>query len=127
MFPARDVVIPDTREALAALDAADVLIRDTVIFMDDINRLIGVGGITDGALHRLVAAGNIVVGTIRMNEYDRLQPTDQFRSPEWDVLSAFERVFIIRELSKREQQSLALAVENRSVREQIQRWAWASM
>ena len=43
-------MIPDTREALASLDAADVLLRDSVIFLDDIERSIGPGGITEGAL-----------------------------------------------------------------------------
>jgi tetratricopeptide (TPR) repeat protein len=120
MFPVRGVVVPDTREALASLDAADVVVRDSVIFLDDINRLVGVGGITDGALHRLVAAGNIVIGTIRAAEYDRFQPTDQLRPPEWDVLSAFERVFIPRDLSEAEQQRLAEAVSDPGIRMRIQ-------
>ena len=121
MFPARRVVIPDTREALASLDAADVVVRDSVIFLDDIHRLIRAGGITDGALRRLVAAGNIIIGTIRAGEYDRFKPTDQLRPPEWDVLSVFERVFISRELSDAEQQRLAEAVDDPGVRERVQR------
>ncbi len=121
MFPARRVVIPDTREALVSLDAADILVQDSVIFLDDINRLIGAGGITDGALNRLTSAGNILIGTIRAGEYDRFQPTDQLRPPEWDVLSVFKRIFISRELSKAEQGSLAAAVDDPDVQERVRR------
>lgn len=102
-FATRRVVIPDTREALASMDAADVALRETVIFLDDLNRLVGAGGITDGALQRLAAGNNVVIGTIRATEYDRYQPTDQVRPPEWDVIHVFERVFLNRELSNAEQ------------------------
>jgi tetratricopeptide (TPR) repeat protein len=90
-----------------------------VIFLDDIDRLIGTGGITDGMLRRLVAAGNAIVGTIRAAQYDRYQPTDQIRPPEWDVLSVFERVFVIRALSRTEADRLTAAVGDSDVRERI--------
>jgi hypothetical protein len=64
-FSAWPVAIPDTKTALADLDAKDVTLRDTVIWLDDIDRLIGAEGITDGALRRLVSGGNIIIGTIR--------------------------------------------------------------
>jgi hypothetical protein len=120
-FAAKSVIIPDTSEALVALDAADVLVRDSVIFLDDIQRLIGASGITEGMIRRVVAAGNIIIATIRAKEYDRFQPTDQLRPPEWDVLSAFERVFISRELSGTEEQRLAKAVDNPEVRKRVRR------
>jgi ATP-dependent Clp protease ATP-binding subunit ClpA len=116
MFPDRGVVIPDSMDALASLDAADVALRELVIFLDDINRLIGSGGITDGALRQLIAAGNIVIGTIRAAEYDQYQPTDQFRPAEWDVVSVFERVVVIRELSPVEEDRLISAVGDRELR-----------
>jgi tetratricopeptide (TPR) repeat protein len=121
MFANRRVVIPNSREALASLDSADVVIHDSVIFLDDINRLIGPGGIADGALDRLIAALNIIIATIRAAEYDRFQPTDKLRPPEWDVLSVFERVFISRELSDAELQRLAEAVADPGVRARVQR------
>ena len=113
------IAIPDSREALAALDAADIALRESVIFLDDIDRLIGSGGITDGSLRRLAAAGNVIVGTIRTAEYDRFQPTKELRPPEWDTLSVFERVFVSRKLSKPEELRLTDAVRDRQVYEQI--------
>ena len=119
LFAERGIVVPDSRSALAALDAADVALRRSVIFLDDIDRLIGAGGMTDGALHRLVAAGNAVIGTIRAAQYDRYQPTDQLRPPEWDVLCMFERVFVTRALSEKETDRLTAAVSDSEIRERI--------
>jgi hypothetical protein len=70
-FASWPVAIPDTKTALADLDAKDIKLQDSVIWLDDIDRLISVGGITDGALRRL-AGGNIIVGTIRTRAYDQL-------------------------------------------------------
>ena len=71
-FSSWPVAIPDRKTALADLDAKDVTLRDSVIWLDDIDRLIGVGGITDGALRRLAAAGNIIIGTVRAEAYERV-------------------------------------------------------
>jgi hypothetical protein len=82
MFPSRGIAVPDSMGALAALDAADVPLRGSVIFLDDVDRLIGAGGITDGSLRRLAAAGNVIVATIRAAGYHQYQPTTQLRPPE---------------------------------------------
>jgi tetratricopeptide (TPR) repeat protein len=119
LFPDRGIVIPDSMDALASLDAADVALREMVIFLDDINRLIGSSGITDGALHQLIAADNIIIGTIRAAEYDHYQPTDEFRPPEWDVVSVFERVVVSRDLSPAEEDRLTSAVGDRELRQRI--------
>ena len=114
------VAIPDSKTALAEMDAKDIALQDSVIWLDDIDRLIGAGGITDGALRRLAASGNVIVGTIRARAYDQLRPSDQLRLPEWDVLCAFEHVFIRRDLSQREQERLASAVTDQDIRDRIQ-------
>ena len=75
MFADRTLVMPDSMSALASLDAADVELRGAVIFLDDVNRLVGAGGITDGTLLRLGAAGNVIVASIGAADYDRYQPT----------------------------------------------------
>ena len=118
MFGSKLVIIPDSKTALSSLDAADISIEETVVWLDDIDRLIGTDGITDGALRRL-AKDNVIVATIRATEYDRYQPTDERRPPEWDVLSVFEHVFVSRNLSDKEQQTLAEVVEDPKIRKQI--------
>ena len=118
-FGSRPVAIPDSKTALADLDAKDITLQGTVIWLDDIDRLIGADGITDGALRRLAAAGNVIVGTIRARAYDQFQPSDQLRPPEWDVLSVFEHVFISRDLTSKEQERLAGAVADPDIRDRI--------
>ena len=119
MFANRRIAIPDSMNALAVLDAADVTMRGSVIFLDDIDRMIGARGITDGDLRRLAAAGNAVVGTIRAAQYYQYQPTDQLRPLEWDVLSVFERVFISRALSETEADRVTTTVSDHDIRERI--------
>ena len=118
-FGSWPVAIPDSKTALADLDAQDVTLQGTVIWLDDIDRLIGAGGITDGALRRLAAAGNIIVATIRAKEYEKFLPSDQGRPSEWDVLGVFERIVISRDLTGDEQERLASEVKNPAIREQI--------
>ncbi len=119
MFAARPVLIPETPEALASLESLDIHMRESVILLDDIDHLIGTRGITYGVLQRLLAADNIVIGTIRAAVYDRLQPTDQLRPPEWDVLSGFKRVFLTRDLSYAELQRLHQIVADPDVQERV--------
>jgi tetratricopeptide (TPR) repeat protein len=121
LFSDWPVVIPDSKTASAALNSADVQLRGSVVWLDDIDRLIGTGGITDGAVRRLASAGNVIIGTIRAGEYDRYRytPTDQLRPPESDVISVFERVFIDRTLSEKEQGRLSDALGNTEIQERI--------
>jgi len=109
-FGSWPTAIPDSKTALADLDAQNGTLQKTVIWLDDIDRLIGLGGITDGALRRLAGAGNVIVATIRARAYGRFQPSDQLRPPEWDVLSVFEHIVISRALTPKEQERLADAV-----------------
>jgi tetratricopeptide (TPR) repeat protein len=118
-FSSWPVAIPDSKTALADLDARDVTLQGSVIWLDDIDRLIGTDGITDGALRRLARAGNIIVGTIRVRAYDQFRPSDQLRPPEWDVLSVFKHVFISRDLTRQEQERLTHAVADPGIRERI--------
>ena len=113
------VVIPDSKTALAELDSTDVSLHNCVVWLDDIDRLIGAGGITDGALRRLAAAGNVIVGTIRTAEYERFQPTDELRPPEWDVICVFERIILSRKLTASEQKRLDDAIGDPSIRARI--------
>jgi len=117
-FASWPVAIPDSKTALTDLDAKDVTLRQTVIWLDDLDRLLGAGGITDGTLRRL-AADNVIIGTIRAAAYERFLPADPLKPPEWDVLSIFEHVFISRELSPGEQQQLVAAVTDPKIRDRI--------
>lgn len=120
MLPTRDLLTPDSKDALVSLAATAATLRDSVIFLDDVDRLIGAGGITQSAFRRL-AEGNVIIGTIRARVYDAYQPTDLLRPLEWDVLSMFERVFVSRNLSPAEQERLGEVVVDAGTRERILR------
>jgi tetratricopeptide (TPR) repeat protein len=118
-FGSWPAIIPDSKAVLATLDAADLSPQGCVVWLDDLNNLIGPAGITPGALQLLADEGNAIIGTMRSTEYQRFQPTDQLRPPEWDVLSRFERIFVDRELSLADEQNLDLAVSDPAIRARI--------
>jgi tetratricopeptide (TPR) repeat protein len=110
LYSQRKIVFPDSKDTLASLDSIENMLSDTVIWLDDINRYIGAGGITPDALQRLTDKGNAVIATIRARAYNRYMPSSDVKSPEWDVLKTFERVFLDRELSTAEKERVADAL-----------------
>lgn len=113
------VVIPDNKSALAKLDAAEVPFDQCVIWLDNVETLVGPDGITSGALDRLAQQGNVIIATIRAIEYDKIRPTSERRMPIWDIISTFEPVFISRELTHDEQQRIDSAVSDPGTRDRI--------
>jgi len=113
-------LIPGTKEALAALGSATPPVRDSMIFLDDIERLLAVGGITQAEFIGL-AKRNAIVGTIREHKYDAYLPTDRLRLLEWDILSIFSRVFVKRALGTREEARLRDAVPDSELCDRITR------
>jgi hypothetical protein len=120
LYADRPVLIPDTTTALAALDEADMLPGDHVIWLDDLDRHLSGGSLTAGLIMRL-AERNAVVATLRAREWDRLQPTDQLRPPEWDALSVFEMVTLDRDRDRPSDKDLVRAVPDAEVRDRITR------
>lgn len=116
----RPILIPDTTSALITLDEAGMVLRDHVIWLDDVDRYLGVGGLTAGLIMRL-AERNAVVATLRAREWDRFQPTDQLRPPEWDVLSVFKKVTLDRDRDRPNGKDLTRAVPDAKVRDRIAR------
>ena len=121
MFASRRIFIPEDKTTIARIGLAHPALRDMVIWLDDIDRLVGSDGITDGMLRRLSAAGNVIVGTMRATDYYRFQPTDRFRPPEWDAICIFERVFISRELSVQECERIKEVIDDHETEERIRR------
>jgi tetratricopeptide (TPR) repeat protein len=117
---ARRLIIPDSKDFLASLTVPGATPRNSMIFLDDIQQLIGAGGITQTALRHL-AEENVIVGTIRALVYDQYQPTDELRPLEWDVLRVFKRVPVFRDLSPSEQERLYRVVNDEGTRERILR------
>lgn len=119
LYPEWPILIPESRNSLTALDAADMSISNTVVWLDDIERFLGVDGITPGGLQRLTLAGNIIIATVRAIQFDTYTPSNRLRPLEWDVLTLFKRVYLNRELSDPEKRRLAVAVPNEAMRFRI--------
>ncbi|MBV8539653.1 MAG: hypothetical protein JO364_07390 [Pseudonocardiales bacterium] len=120
LYPNRPILIPDSTAALAGLDEADMLPCDHVIWLDDLDRYLSGDRLTAGLIERLTER-NAVVATLRTREWDRIQPTDRLRPPEWDVLSVFEKVTLDRDRDRPSDEDLAQAVPDPEVRERINR------
>lgn len=117
-FADRPLHIPETRNSLRELAHSESVPHGSVVVLDDIDRLIGAGGISQSALLRLTGS-NILLATIRSHLYDAYLPTSGLRAPEWDVLAQFEPVFVGSELSAAEQLRLLKAVDDETQRECI--------
>ncbi len=120
VLPDAPVLIPDTPTALSDLDQAGIVVRDQVIWLDDLERFLSGGGLTAGLVQRLAGA-NWLVATLRAHEWDRLQPTDRLRPPEWDVLRLFEVVTLDRRHDRPAEDDLRRAFPDPDVRERIAR------
>lgn len=120
VLPDKPLLLPDTATALSDLDKADITLQGNVIWLDDLERFLAGGGLTPGLVHRLCES-NWLVATLRAHEWDRFQPTDQLRSPEWDVLRLFELVSLDRDRDRPADEDLRRAVPDEDIRERIVR------
>ncbi len=120
VLPDTPLLLPDTPTALADLDNADVTPDRQVIWLDDLERFLTSGGVTAGLIHRL-GESNWLVATLRAHEWDRFQPTDQLRPPEWDVLRLFELVLLDRDRDRPAEEDLRRAVPDDDIRARIAR------
>jgi uncharacterized protein len=101
-------------------DLTSYLPGNHVIWLDDLDRFLSGGCLTAGLVVRL-AEHNAIVATLRAREWDRFQPTDQLRPPEWDVLIFFDKVTLDRDLDRPSDEDLARAVPDVELRDRITR------
>jgi TPR repeat protein len=120
VLPDKALLLPDTPTALLDLDKADIVVREQVIWLDDLERFLTGGGMTSGFMRRLCAS-NWLVATIRTYEWDRFQPTNQLRPPEWDVLRQFELVILSRDSDRPVDADLRRAIPDEELRRRIAR------
>ncbi len=71
VLPDHRLVAPASREAVGTVVETVVDQRRCIVWLDDVERFFGVHGLTVPMLDRLLAAGAVVIGTIRVAELDR--------------------------------------------------------
>jgi TPR repeat protein len=121
LYPDRPILVPEPPAGLADLDRENLIPRGHVIWLDDLDRFLGGGGLTAGAVDRL-AGDNAVIATLRAKEWDRYQPTDELRPAQWDVLTSFEKVTLDRERDQPSTEHLERAIPDPKTRERIRRF-----
>jgi tetratricopeptide (TPR) repeat protein len=67
----RQVVVPASRESVRTVVETVVDRRRCVVWLDDVERFFGAGGLTVPLVHRMIEAGAVLLGTIRAAELDR--------------------------------------------------------
>ncbi|MGW2784486.1 hypothetical protein ACWC3X_24995 [Streptomyces populi] len=73
LHPDRHFVAPSTREAIEVLLDGWEAANSCVIWLDDLERFLGPGGLTTSTLHRLLISDRqvLILATMRSHEYDR--------------------------------------------------------
>lgn len=73
LHPDQDFVAPSTREAIAVLLDEWEASNGCVVWLDDLERFLGPGGLTTSTLHRLLISHPqmLILATMRSHEYDR--------------------------------------------------------
>jgi hypothetical protein len=73
LHPDHHFVAPSTREAVAVLLDGWEAVDRCVVWLDDLERFLGTGGLTTSVLHRLLSPDRqvVVLATMRSHEYDR--------------------------------------------------------
>lgn len=71
VLPDHVLVAPASRESMRTVVETAVDQRRCVVWLDDVERFFGAHGLTVPLLHRMLAAGVVVLGTIRVAELDR--------------------------------------------------------
>ncbi|GAA2283858.1 hypothetical protein GCM10010234_22580 [Streptomyces hawaiiensis] len=72
LHPDHHFVAPSTREAVAVLLDGWEAVDRCVVWLDDLERFLGTGGLTTSVLHRLLSSDRyvLVLATMRSHEYD---------------------------------------------------------
>jgi TPR repeat protein len=94
-FPDRQVVMPDIPDGLAVLMAAGDLPQYSIVWLDDLERYL-----TDPKhlkarwIDELSDGGNVIIATMRANQYEAFQPSDAEPKTQWATLNKFQKVHL---------------------------------
>ncbi|MBT2446068.1 tetratricopeptide repeat protein [Streptomyces sp. ISL-43] len=71
LAPDHFLLSPRNRDGISSLIGALNMRRRYLIWLDDLERFLGPGGLTSSALSRMLESGSTIVATMRTPEYDR--------------------------------------------------------
>jgi uncharacterized protein len=79
------LLVPSRRESLKALLEAGIQFRDTLVWLNDLDRYLGPDGLDEGLLRRLLGDGSrriVVLATMRATEYAMRSPIYDLGQPD---------------------------------------------
>lgn len=103
------VVIPDVPTGLADLMNAGATPRQSVVWLDDLERYIDdPKNLKSRWLEALVSGGNVILATMRETAYERFRPSGDLPSTQWQLLAEFVLVRLVDD----EEERRRLAIES---------------
>jgi TPR repeat protein len=81
----RWLLVPSRRDSLRTLLDAEIQFRDTVVWLNDLERYVGPDGLDEGLLRRLLGDGTrriVVLATMRATEYATRSPVHDLGQPD---------------------------------------------
>ncbi len=111
-FPDALLLNPESGKALQEMLDGGLDTAGVVVWLDDLERFLGVDGLTVGLLDRLITDRAIVVSTIRVKQRETYRPQGELRPPEWEVLQRFSEISLQRRLTDPELGRVRAAVND---------------
>ena len=125
-FPDALLLPAESGKALRELFDGGLDPAGLVVWLDDLERFLGMDGLTVGLLNRLTTGGAIVVATIRVKQWETYRPRDELRPPEWEVLQALsEPIELQRRLASSELGRVRAAVHDPGVLAAVEHYGLA--
>jgi tetratricopeptide (TPR) repeat protein len=114
-FPDAPLLAAESGKALRELFDGGLDPAGVVVWLDDLERFLGVDGLTVGLLNRFTSGRAIVVATIRTEQRETYRPRDKLRPLEWEVLQRFSEISLERRLTAPELDRVRATVDDPGV------------
>jgi hypothetical protein len=125
-YPESIILVPASTATLRSLVEDELVTKDLVVWLDDLERFLkGDSGFDSALLARLVDGGAIVVATIRRNELNVYRPTNENRPAQWDLIGRFRQIALDRRLTPHEQALAKDEISDSTILNAIERYGLA--
>jgi hypothetical protein len=126
ILPDARVLNPTSASVLRSLLDEGLIVKGAVVWLDDMDRFLkGDSGLDVPLIKKLVGGGAVLIGTIRVHEFEGFLPSDLDRPPQWDVIQCFKRVRLQRVLTRDERDRASHVITEPALLEAIGRYGLA--
>jgi hypothetical protein len=126
VLPDAPLLIPPSTSVLRSLLDDGLIVKGVVVWLDDIDRFLkGDNSLDVPLVKQLMAGGAVLVGTIRVHEFQEFIPTELDRPAPWEVIRHFKRIRLDRRLTSKERDRAGEVITEPAVLEAINRYGLA--